>query len=156
MRRGFTIVGGVVLILVVGGGAFYGGIVFERSRESDVQGRFFAGRGGFPGDLGDFGHDGPGGFQESGDHDDDQGAFQSRGSFGRGAAGTVKSIEGDTLLLSTAQDVTTVILTDETVINLFVDGELEDLTPEQRVTVLGQRNEAGDIVADVIQILPEQ
>jgi len=68
----------------------------------------------------------------------------------------VKSIEGDTLLLSTAQDVTTVILTDETVISLFVNGELEDLTPEQRVTVIEQRNDGGDIVADVIQILPEQ
>jgi hypothetical protein len=153
MRKGLTIVGGVVLVLIVGGGAFYGGIVFERSRESDVQGRFFAERGRFAGDFGGFGRDG---FQQSGDHDDEQGAFQDRGSFDRGAAGTVKSIEGDTLLLSTAQDVITVILTDETVISLFVDGELEDLTPEQRLTVVGQRNEAGDIVADVIQILPEQ
>jgi hypothetical protein len=67
----------------------------------------------------------------------------------------VKSIEGDILLLSTAQDVTNVILTDETVINLFVDGELEDLTPQQRVTVIGQRNDAGEIVAEIIQILPE-
>jgi hypothetical protein len=156
MRKGFTIVGGIVLVLVVGGGAFYGGIVFERSRESDVQGRFFAERGGFPGDFGSFGQGGPGGFQQSGDHDDEQGAFQGRTGFSRGAAGTVKSIEGDTLLLSTAQNVTTVILSDETVISLFVDGELEDLTPEQRVTVIGQRNEAGEIVADVIQILPEQ
>jgi hypothetical protein len=156
MRRGLTIVGGVVFVLVVGGGAFYGGIVFERSRESDVQDRFFAERGGFAGDFGDIGHDEPSEFQQSGDHDDDQGAFQGRGSFDRGASGTVKSIEGDTLLLSTPQDVATVILTDETVINLFVDGELEDLTTEQRVTVVGRRNEAGDIVADVIQILSEQ
>jgi hypothetical protein len=149
MRKGLTIVGGVVLVLVLGGGAFYGGIVFERSRESDLQGRFFAERGGFPGGFGQ------GGFQQSRDHDDQQGAFQDRTGFSRGAAGTVKSIEGDILLLSTAQDVTNVILTDETVINLFVDGELEDLTPQQRVTVIGQRNDAGEIVAEIIQILPE-
>ncbi len=156
MGKGLTIVGGVVLVLVVGGGAFYGGIIFERSRESDVQGRFFAERGGFPGDFGGFGQGGPGGFQQSGDHDDEQGAFQGRTGFSRGAAGTVKSIEGDILLLSTAQDVTTVILTDQTVISLFVDGELEDLTAEQRVTVVGQRNDEGDIVAEIIQILSEQ
>ncbi len=156
MRKGLIIVGGVVLVLVVGGGAFYGGIIFERSRESDVQGRFFAERGGFPGDFGGFGQGGPGGFQQSREHDDGQGAFQGRTGFSPGAAGTVKSIEGNTLLLSTARDVTTVILTDQTVISLFVEGGLEDLTPEQRVTVVGQRNEAGEIVADVIQILPEQ
>lgn len=156
MRKSLTIVGGVVLVLVVGGGAFYGGMVFERSRESDIQGRFFAERGGFPGDFGGFGQDGMSGFQGPGDHADGQGAFQGWTGFTRGAAGTVKSIEGDTLLLSTAQDVTTVILTDQTVINLFVDGELEDLTPEQRVTVIGQRTEAGEIVAEIIQILQEQ
>jgi hypothetical protein len=67
----------------------------------------------------------------------------------------VKSIKGGTLLLSTPQDVTTVILTDQTTIIRMVTGELDDLQPDQRVTVIGQRNEAGEIIATVIQILIE-
>ena len=62
-----------------------------------------------------------------GDHAGDQNASPGQGGFGRGAAGSVKSIEGDTLLLSTPQDVTTVILTEQTTIIRFVAGERDDL-----------------------------
>lgn len=153
MDRAFAVVGGIIVVLVVGGGAFVGGMAFERSRGAGIRESFFAERGiGEPGDFreGQGGQRGFGGFR----NEQNGGQFQE-GGFGRGAFGEISSIEGDTLLLSTAQNVTTVILSDETTITQFVTGALDDLQPNQRITVIGQRNDDDEIVAVAIQILPE-
>jgi hypothetical protein len=156
MNKVLTIAGGVLFLLLLGGGAFYGGMLFERSQATDGQADFFAERGGGPDGFGGLGfRDGQDGFFQSDDHEDGQSAVPGQAGFGRGLSGQVKSIKGGTLLLSTPQDVTTVILTDQTTIIRMVTGELDDLQPDQRVTVIGQRNEAGEIIATVIQILIE-
>jgi len=153
MRRLAVILGGVLTVLVVAGGAFYGGMVYERSQRANLQARFFAERGGGPeGSEGFVFQGGPQGFGQPGAPN----AVPGQGSFGRGAAGTVKSIEGDTLLVSTPQDVTTVILNDQTVIHRFVVGGREDLQTGQRVSVIGERAQDGTITATSIQILAEQ
>ncbi len=156
-KKVWTIISGVALVLLVGSGAFYGGMVFERSREANVQAAFFAQRSGGLGRFGGGDHQsGSGDFMQWGDHAGDQNAIPGQGGFGRGAAGTVKSIEGDTLLLSTPQDVTTVILTEQTTIIRFVAGERDDLQSNQRVTVIGQRSESGEVTATTIQIRVEE
>jgi len=119
-----------------------------------VRSAFFAERDapGGPGGFGQF--FGPQGFEGPFGQAVPEGATGVAG-LGRGATGSVKSIEGDTLLLSTAQDVTTVILTDETSIVRLAPVERQDLRPDVRVTVIGQRDEDGQITAAVIQILEE-
>jgi len=141
MRKVAFIVGGAVIILIVAGGAFYGGMMYERSQQASIRSRFFAERGGLPG-----------GTPQPGAGNVPQG----QAGFGRGASGTVKSIQGDTLLLSTAQDVTTVILNDQTGIRKTVAGQIADLQPGQRVVVTGDRAQDGTITATSIQILPVQ
>lgn len=153
MRKFSVILGAVFLVLLVAGGAFYGGMTYERSRRANLQARFFAERGSSPG--GEQGFMAPFGPQEPGEPGGPN-VEPGRGFFGRGATGTVKSIEGDTLLLSTPQDVTTVILTDETVISRFVVGERNDLQPGQHLVVVGERDDDGKITARSIQILAEQ
>ena len=93
----------------------------------------------------------PAGFDQSGNPDAAGGQIGP----GRGASGTVESLEGDTLTLSTAQDQVTVLLTDQTVINRFVAGERADLQAGAQVTVLGERDDSGKITATTIQILSD-
>jgi len=141
MRKTLTIIGGVLLLLLVGGGAFYGGMSYERSQVANTQAAFFAERGGRPEGFGGAGV---------------SGTVPAQGGAGRGVFGKVKSIKEDTLLLSTAQDVTTVILTDQTTITRFVAGQREDLQPGQQVTVIGESGEDGVVTATSIQILAEE
>lgn len=66
----------------------------------------------------------------------------------------MKALQGDTLTLSTAQDVTSVKLSEDTVIQKTVTGSLEDLQTGVRVMVAGERNDDGSIDAAQITILP--
>ena len=156
MRKVLTIVAGAVFVLLIVAAAFYGGTVFERSRVADVRSAFMAERGapgafGVPGPL-----SGPDSFGSPRSQAGEQDGMPGMAGFGRGATGRVKSIEGNTLLVSTAQEVTTVILTDQTTIIRIVHGDREDLQADQQVTVIGERSESGEIAAMVIQILVEE
>jgi hypothetical protein len=153
MRKVAVIVGGLAIVLIAAGAAFYGGLMYERSRQASIQTRFFAERGGFPG--------GPEGFMMQGGPQEfpqpgAENGPQGQAGFGRGASGMVKSLEGDKMLISTPQDVTTVILNDETVVRRLAEGEIKDIQPGQRVLVMGERAEDGTITATSIQILAEQ
>ncbi len=147
MRRAVVIVVAVVLVLLVAGGSFYGGMAYERSRQSSLQARFFAERG-FPagGSLPQGTPAAPGMF----------GGGQLPAGMGRAANGTIKSVDGSTLLLSTAQDVTTVLLEDDTQILRTVAGTPGDLKQGLRVMVTGERDQDGVLHAATIQILPDQ
>lgn len=145
MRRWLIVLVSVVVVLGMAGGSFFGGMAYERSRQSNLQSRFFAERGIAPGG---FPMATPRAFAEGGG-----GAPNS--PFGRGASGTIKSLEGDTLLLSTAEDVTTVALNDDTVILHMVSGGRDLLQPGVRIIVSGERDESGVIHASSIQVLVE-
>jgi hypothetical protein len=67
----------------------------------------------------------------------------------------VKSIDGDTVLVSTAQDVTTVRLADSTVVEQMTATDRSALKPGQQVTVRGQRDNTGVVTAVTLQILAE-
>ena len=139
--------GTVVLILLIGGGAFAGGMTFERWRVANLRNSFFANRGGNGGDGGGggggfFGGGGGGGFGGGG------GGFGGRGSFGQ-----IKSIDGNTVTLSTPQNVVTIKLTDTTTVQKAIVGTREDLAVGEQIMVRGDRDASGNITAVTIQII---
>jgi len=126
------IVGVIVLCAAVGAGAFYGGTVYECQQVANVRNSFFNGRGGNGGTGG-----GGGG-----------------GGIGGGVFGTVKSITGNTIQISTPQNVTTVDLSDATTFMKTITGTVSDVQVGETITVRGQRDSSGNVTADSIQILP--
>ena len=143
----------VVAVLVFGGGlggAFAGGVAVGKGQEEVVstnttlqppsatgeftqedldrlREQFLSQFGG--GDGGGFG--GGGGFR-GGD------GFGGRGGFGGGLTGTIESIENGVIVLTTPQGQLTAILSDETTIQMFVEGTPTDLEPGVQVLVTGQ------------------
>lgn len=144
MKRIWQVVIAVVVVLAVGGGAFFGGTRYERSRilaDPSVlfrqgMGRQFTG-GQFPG--GQFGPS-AGGTPPA--------PVEGRG----GTVGTIASIEGNALTV-TKQDGSTVrvVTTDSTLIEKSMSVTVADLTVGERVIVSGAASEDGSITARSIQ-----
>ena len=124
------ILGVIILCGAVGAGAFYGGTVYELQQVQNTRTSFFNGRGGAGGG-------GAGG-----------------GGGGGGGFGVVKSISGNTIQISTPQNVTTITLTDATVIQKTVTGGVADIKVGDTITARGQRDAAGNVTATTIQVLP--
>jgi hypothetical protein len=124
------ILGVIVLCGAVGAGAFYGGTLYERQQVASVRNSFFNGRGGAGGGGG------------------------GAGGFGGGVFGTVKSITGNTIQISTPQNVTTVNLSAATTVMKTITGTVSDIQVGQTITVRGQRDSSGNVTADSIQLLP--
>lgn len=144
MKNVLIIIGAVVLAVAIAGGSFYGGMAYQRNQEAAVRANFFTSRGiQDPGQGQGFNPNGANGGQR-------QGFF----AFGGGTTGQVKSIDGNVLTLSTAQNVTTVNLTSTTTIEKFGPGTTTDLQPGQRISVSGQKDSSGNITATQITILP--
>jgi len=140
-----AIVGGLVVLLAVGGGAFYGGIVYEQQQAANLRNSFFAQRGG--NGAGGAGQGGGNGFAFGGG-----GAGQGgQGNGNRGTAGQIKSINGNTITVSTPQDVVTVTVSDSTMISKTVTGTIGDLKVGDTIVVRGQRDASGNLAATNIQ-----
>jgi hypothetical protein len=147
MKKGIWIVVGVILALAIAGGSFYGGLAYQRNindqanriRDEFLQARGLDGSGDNPGGF-------PGGSGAPG---------AGRGGFGGGVAGQVKSIDGNTLILSAGQNETRVTLSDTTSIEKTAQGVLSDLQPGMWVMVTGQRDAKGNLAAVQITILRE-
>ena len=176
------LVGAVLLAALGVGGAFAGGVAYERSGEdtspvvtapdlpspsgaqaqasgrqfnpeaiADLQARLQSGnatpedlqqlRQQFAGQSGGFGGGG--------------GAGGNLRFGGRGLNGPIESIEGDTITINTAQGPLQVVLNADTTINNIVEVDSSALTVETRISVNGQRNEAGVMEATTITITPE-
>jgi hypothetical protein len=153
MKKILIIGGAVVLALVLAAGSFAGGMAYQRNQANAIRAQFLASRGLNGAANGDAG----GGFffgGGSGNAAGNSGTGQQRRSgFGGGVTGQIKTVEGNLLTLSTAQDVTTVNLGDATRIQKSADGTLADLQPGVRVLVTGQRDSNGNITAEQIMIL---
>lgn len=145
MKTTLIVIGMIVLVALVAAGSFYGGMVYQTNQASQVRQEFMAARGmadegQMPGELPSMG----GLFQQGGP-----------GVLGRGAAGQVKSIDGNVMTISTAQDVTTINLSEDTQIEMTVSGEITDLKTGMRVMVVGETDGDGVVNASQITVLGE-
>jgi hypothetical protein len=145
MKTTLIVIGLIILVVLVAAGSFYGGMVYQTNQASQVRQEFMAARG-----MTDEGQM-PSGMPPMG------GQFQQDGSGfpGRGAAGQVKSIDGNVMTISTAQDVTTINLSEETQIEMTVSGEISDLQTGMRVMVIGETEGDGVVNASQITVLSE-
>jgi len=142
MKKVLIVVGVIVVAALLSGVSFWGGMTYQSKQVENVRTNFLNARGGkLPGD---------GQFPADGQVPND---FQGQGFRGGGTMGEVKSIEGNVLTVSTAQDVTTVNLSDTTQIVKSVEGTTSDLQPGVRVMVTGEQDNDGNITASQITIL---
>jgi hypothetical protein len=126
----------IVLVVAIGAGAFYGGMLYgQQSRRSAFAGQF-GGAGGF------------GGTQRT----------------GGGRAGGSRPVNGD-IIASDSNSITVkladgsskiVIVSDTTSINKASQATKADLITGQKVMVFGQANSDGSITAQSIQLNPMQ
>ncbi len=145
MKKVIMIIGAVVLAAAIAAGGFYGGMAYQRSQADATRNNFLSARGlngDFPG--------APGG----GTDPISGGANAPAGGFA-GPTGQIKSIDGNTITLSTAQSETKVTLSNTTVIQKTDAGAASDLQPGQQVMVTGQRDSDGNLTAVQVLILSD-
>lgn len=150
MKKTLMILGAFILVILVAASSFWAGMAYRSRQAEQVRAEFMSARG-IPGagqmpGAGEF----PGGMPEGGQIQPGAAGFP-----GRGATGQVKSIEGNVMTISTAQDVTTVNLTEYTQIEMTVSGDTSDLQTGMRVMVMGEREDDGVITASQVTILSE-
>jgi hypothetical protein len=148
MKKILIIVGAILLAALIAGGSFYGGMAYQTQQADQVRNRFMQARGMTEGDMPQFDQL-PGGELPQGMQPPDG----ARTLFSSGSVGTVKTMDGNVMTISTAQDVTTVNLSADTRIEKTVDATLADLQPGVRVVVSGERDKDGNITASQIQIV---
>jgi len=141
MKKIWIVVGVLVLVVAVGGGAFWAGMSYGKSQaEQDVMGlmqeRMGARGGQFP-EGGQF----PGGGQLP------QGEQGDTTQFGDGVRGTIEAIEGDTLVINTDEGIIQVQTTDTTLIEKNMSVGVGDLEVGEMVVVSGPQNEDGSVTA---------
>ena len=138
MNKSTIIIVFIVVVLAVGAGAFYGGMVYGKSQATVSQEDFIAQRiaargGQFPG-------------MEQGQ----TGTGMRTGGFG-GTMGTVESIDGNTLIIGTNDGPVKVLTTDTTLVQVTKPASVSDLPLGSNVIVAGSRNDDGSITARSIQ-----
>jgi hypothetical protein len=145
MKKAWMVLAGFVVLAAAAAGSFWAGMTYQANRAEQIRANFMSARG--VGESGQFPGSSPlnGGLLPGG-----------APSFGGGAQGVVKSVEGNVVQISTAQDVTTVVLSADTQIFKSVAGASADLQPGVRVTVTGGRDESGAIAAARVTILDQE
>ena len=144
MKKVWIIIGAVLLVLAVGGGAFWAGMAFGQSRAVQSGGR-----------------PGPEGFREwNGQLPEGMATRQVRQrddtQAGGNVRGTIQSIEGSTLVIDTGDETITVETTDTTLIEKVMSVGVDDLEIDEQVVVSGRQNDDGSITARSIQPLRVQ
>jgi hypothetical protein len=142
MKKIWIIVIAILVVGLVAGGSFWAGMAYNntaqtneanQARDNFIRARGTPMGGDIPNDM-QF----PGGGQ---------------GFIRGGTVGKIKSINGNVIEISTADNVTTVNLTDTTQISKTVSGMISDLTPGTQVMVTGETDANGAITAVRIQIV---
>jgi len=146
MKRGLMVLIAVVVLAAVGGGAYYYGTTVGEKRvlanPQLVFQQLGAGQGGrFQGQL-------PGGVAPSGTP---QAGGRGTVLQGGGLIGTIKQIDGNTLVISTDDGDVRVQTSDTTLIEKTMSVNVEDLELDERVIVSGTKNEDGSYTARSIQ-----
>ena len=145
--KALYIIGAIVLVALVGAGGFYGGVVYAQSQTQNTASDFIRQR--TTGNANDAAASGPCGFpqrtstgtRQGGSQGGGQGGYQGGGQGNSAqigncvARGAIKSIDGNTVQISTPVSVVTVKVDNTTVISKTVVGSLSDLKTGDRVTV---------------------
>lgn len=136
-KRVLVGLGILVLVILVAGGSFFAGTAVGQSqaRQSLFQGRF----------------GGQGGQFQRPDRTPQPGGPAGGARLGGGMMGTIKSVEGDTLVVTTTEGDTQVHATDTTLIEKYTTVGVGDLEVGERVVVSGSQNDDGSVTARSIQ-----
>lgn len=141
MKKWLGIVAAIVVLGLAAGGSFYAGMQFQISQSNSLRNAFFAQRGGVPpagGGEGFFGGGMPG---------------AGTPGFGRGANGRIKSIDGNTLTISTPQREVKVTLSDSTKVEQMAASDRSALAVGATVLVRGEADSSGTVAAATVQIM---
>lgn len=148
MKKIFWIVGGSLILLLAVAGGFYAGMTYQANMVTQAQANFERVRGSF--DEGQLALESVSQFRQAGSPT----GFVP-GMRGGGLSGQVKSFDGNVLIISTAEDVTTVNLSENTQVMKNVVVPLDELQPGTRVLVTGETGSNGEIDAVQIMVLDE-
>lgn len=141
MKRAVIGIGALLIIAAVGAGSFWAGMTWGN--------QLFGGGGRVPPQMG-------GEFGEFRDRFEEMaGTPQPRGEgapFRGGTMGTIQSVEGDDLVVSTEEGEIRVQTTDTTLIEKSMTVGVEELAVGEEVTVSGSSNDDGSITARSIRV----
>lgn len=147
------LIAAIVVVIIVGAGAFFGGTVYEKDklssqgllRSANAQGGGQRGQG-FSG-----GQNGPGGARMMGQG---QGGNNGAGDF---SAGQIMSKDDKSITIKTRNGGSQIVFfSGSTTIGKTVSGSASDLSNGQQVMASGKNNSDGSLAADNIQIRPDQ
>lgn len=138
MKKWILIAISIVAALALAGGGFWAGMTYQSSQATATRNNFYSQRGGAPSD---------GIMPSSGQNG--QGGGMMRG----GLSGQIKTVDGNTLTVSTPQNVTTVTLSDATVIKKTTTGAAGDLQTGLQVMITGTTDDKGNVAAAQITIV---
>jgi hypothetical protein len=152
MKKIVVVIGVLLVIVAVGGGSFWAGMKIGENRLTQDPARLMemmAGQGGQFRGTG-----GQGGQSTEMVGTPPSGAEAQR--FGGGVMGTIKAVEGDTLVVTTEEGEIRVQTTDTTLIEKSMAVDVGDLEVGEQVVVSGSRNDDGSITARSIRISAAQ
>ena len=124
---------GIILIIVVGVGAFFGGMQYQKSQRSSLRNAQFGGQG------------------------QAQGQFADRAGRqnGRPVAGSIVNSDDISITVKLADGGgKIVLLSGSTVVNKQTAGSKADLKTGERVMVTGKENSDGSLTADTVSLNP--
>jgi len=73
---------------------------------------------------------------------------------GAGTSGTVKSVDGNTVVVTTRNGDVKVKLGQDTTVQKMAQGSLQDIQPGERIVVTGDTDSGGTVNARSVQLLP--
>lgn len=134
MKKILLVIAGIALLAVAAGAGFQYGKMYQSNQANQIRSQFLRSRG-INSENGTRGAGG-GGF----------------GGFGGGVFGQLKSVNGNTLTVTTQNGDETVDLTTNTQIEKTTTGTTADLKAGEQLIVRGQRDSSNTVTAETIQI----
>lgn len=131
MKKILLVIAGIALLAVAAGAGFQYGKMYQSNQANQIRSQFLRSRGINSGN-------GTGGAQAAG--------------FGGGVFGQLKSVNGNTLTVTTQNGDETVDLTANTQIEKTTAGTTADLKAGEQLVVRGQRDSSGTVTAESVQI----
>lgn len=144
MKKIWIVFGMIILVGAVAAGSFWAGMTYQSNQADQTRQRFMDERGIVQGEP-------PAGELPVGR----QFPIGVGGFNGGGVMGAIKTIDGDTMTISTAEDVTTVHLAESTSVQVTETKGIEELQVGERVMVNGETDENGEIIARLVTVLDD-